>query len=96
MELCLHFTITYVKLFPRPHENDRTPDWCLDQEDFLGGFVSKPDPAKPLAAAWYYAKEPERGQRLFVFLPGRRTAHPILSDTVSSPWHSASCLDRTA
>ena len=39
---------------------------------FLGGFVSKPDPAKPLAAAWYYAKEPERGQRLFVFLPGRR------------------------
>jgi pimeloyl-ACP methyl ester carboxylesterase len=35
------------------------------------GFVPKPDPAKPLAADWYFAKPGERGQRLFVFLPGR-------------------------
>jgi pimeloyl-ACP methyl ester carboxylesterase len=42
------------------------------REIFLGGCASKPDPTKPLAAAWYYAKEAERGQRLFVFLPGRR------------------------
>ena len=42
------------------------------REIFLGGCVSKPDPAKPLAAAWYYEKQAERGQRLFVFLPGRR------------------------
>jgi len=40
------------------------------RENFLGGRVSKPDPAKPLTAMWYYAKE--RGERLFVFLPGRR------------------------
>lgn len=42
------------------------------REILLGVGVTKPDPAKPLAAAWYYAKEAERGQRLFVFLPGRR------------------------
>jgi hypothetical protein len=38
----------------------------------LGGGISKPDPTKPLPTAWYYTKEAERGQRLFVFLPGRR------------------------
>jgi pimeloyl-ACP methyl ester carboxylesterase len=42
------------------------------REMLLGGCVSKPDPAKPLAVTWYYAKQAERGQRLFVFLPGRR------------------------
>ena len=35
------------------------------------GFVPKPDPAKPLAAAWYLAKPGEHGRRLFIFLPGR-------------------------
>lgn len=39
---------------------------------FLGKYVSKPDPAKPLATEWHFAKPGEHGQRLFVFLPGRR------------------------
>ena len=38
----------------------------------LGGFVAKPDPAKPLATAWYYARKGGHGKRLFVLLPGRR------------------------
>jgi hypothetical protein len=42
------------------------------REIFLGGGVVRPNPAKPLATAWHYAKEAERGQRLFFFLPGRR------------------------
>ena len=42
------------------------------KEMLLGGGFSKPDPTKPLATAWYYAKAAEQGQRLFVFLPGRR------------------------
>jgi pimeloyl-ACP methyl ester carboxylesterase len=42
------------------------------KEMLLGGGFSKPDPTKPLATAWYYAKAAEQGQRLFIFLPGRR------------------------
>jgi pimeloyl-ACP methyl ester carboxylesterase len=34
-------------------------------------LVPKPDPTKPLVAAWYLAKPGEHGERLFVFLPGR-------------------------
>jgi pimeloyl-ACP methyl ester carboxylesterase len=41
-------------------------------EIFPGARFAKPDPAKPLPVVWYYAKEPDRGQRLFIFLPGRR------------------------
>jgi pimeloyl-ACP methyl ester carboxylesterase len=41
-------------------------------ERFLGGYVAKPDPAKPLVAEWHWATPGEHGQRLFVFLPGRR------------------------
>jgi pimeloyl-ACP methyl ester carboxylesterase len=39
---------------------------------FLRGYLPKPDPTKPLGTEWYLAKPGERGQRLFVFLPGRR------------------------
>ena len=39
------------------------------RETALGGFVSKPDPAKPFATAWYYSRKAGRGKRLFVFLP---------------------------
>jgi pimeloyl-ACP methyl ester carboxylesterase len=35
-------------------------------------FLAKPDPSKPLVTDWYLAKPGTRGQRLFVFLPGRR------------------------
>jgi len=59
-----------VKLFPRRMKMIALRIGAWIRNIFLGGFVSKPDPAKPLAAAWYYA--PGRGQRLFVFLPGRR------------------------
>lgn len=45
---------------------------ALLTEIFPGGRAPKPDPAKPLGAIWYYAKESARGQRLFIFLPGRR------------------------
>jgi pimeloyl-ACP methyl ester carboxylesterase len=45
---------------------------ALITQIFPAGRVSKPDPAKPLAAIWYYAKDSERCQRLFIFLPGRR------------------------
>jgi pimeloyl-ACP methyl ester carboxylesterase len=41
-------------------------------ERFLGGHVSKPDPAKPLVTEWHFAKSGEHGHCLFVFLPGRR------------------------
>jgi hypothetical protein len=41
-------------------------------ERFPGGYVAKPDPAKPLVAEWHWATPGEHGQRLFVFLPGRR------------------------
>jgi pimeloyl-ACP methyl ester carboxylesterase len=41
-------------------------------ERFRGGYLSRPDPAKPLVADWHLAKPGEHGQRLFVFLPGRR------------------------
>jgi hypothetical protein len=41
-------------------------------ERFLSGYVSKPDPAKPLVAEWHFAKPGEHGHCLFVFLPGRR------------------------
>jgi pimeloyl-ACP methyl ester carboxylesterase len=39
---------------------------------FLFTVLRKPDPAKPLVAEWHWATPGEHGQRLFVFLPGRR------------------------
>ncbi|MBV9106570.1 MAG: alpha/beta hydrolase [Verrucomicrobia bacterium] len=41
-------------------------------ERFLGGNRSKPDPSKPIIVEWYLAHPGGRGQRLFIFLPGRR------------------------
>ena len=35
------------------------------------GFVPRPEPKKPLTAAWYLAKPGKHGRRLFIFLPGR-------------------------
>jgi pimeloyl-ACP methyl ester carboxylesterase len=66
------FIRTQVKLFPRHMKVIALRIGASIREIFLRGCVSKPDPAKPLAAEWYYAKEAARGQRLFVFLPGRR------------------------
>jgi pimeloyl-ACP methyl ester carboxylesterase len=45
---------------------------ALITEIFPAERAAKPDPAKPLSVVWYYAKEPARGQRLFILLPGRR------------------------
>ena len=41
-------------------------------EMILRWFIPRPDPAQPLAKAWYYAKGAERDRRLFILLPGRR------------------------
>jgi pimeloyl-ACP methyl ester carboxylesterase len=46
--------------------------FALITQIFPAGRGPKPDPAKPLAAIWYHAKESARSQRLFIFLPGRR------------------------
>ena len=40
------------------------------KEMLLGGGFSKPDPTKPLATAWYYAKPAEQGQTSIRFLAG--------------------------
>jgi pimeloyl-ACP methyl ester carboxylesterase len=45
-------------------------------EKLRSGHCSKPDPTKPLAVAWHLAKQGQQGQRLFVFLPGRRDRGP--------------------
>ena len=45
---------------------------ALITEMFLGERAAKPDPAKPIPVIWYYAEKSARGQRLFIFLPGRR------------------------
>jgi pimeloyl-ACP methyl ester carboxylesterase len=39
-------------------------------------FLARPDPSKPLVADWHLAKPGSHGQRLFVFLPGRRDRGP--------------------
>jgi pimeloyl-ACP methyl ester carboxylesterase len=45
---------------------------ALITEIFSAGRAAKPEPANQLPVVWYYAKEPARSQRLFIFLPGRR------------------------
>lgn len=44
----------------------------LIREKLLGGFYSKPDPAKPFPVEWHLVEPGEHSWRLFVFLPGRR------------------------
>ncbi|MBV8413658.1 MAG: hypothetical protein JO251_00430, partial [Verrucomicrobia bacterium] len=61
-----------MKLLSRNLETIAARLGALIMQIFPAGRVPKPDPAKPLAVIWYYAKESARSQRLFIFLPGRR------------------------
>jgi 1-acyl-sn-glycerol-3-phosphate acyltransferase len=67
-EFCSH----YVNRFLRHLQTIvlRTRDSISNT--FLGGRLSKRDPAEALATEWHFAKTGKRGRRLFVFLPGRR------------------------
>jgi pimeloyl-ACP methyl ester carboxylesterase len=58
-------------------------------------FVSRPDPTKPLLVDWYLAKPGERGERLFVFLPGRgdRAGDFVRRGFVALAQHRISGLD---
>jgi pimeloyl-ACP methyl ester carboxylesterase len=56
-----------------PHLRTLVQRWnLLIREKLLGGRFSRPDPAKPFTVEWHLANPGEHGQRLFVFLPGRR------------------------